>query len=50
MRIIILLLILLSFSCLDKTNTVKTQEPKQTNEQLIAMLDSIWTTEQQPKN
>jgi hypothetical protein len=48
MRIIILLLILLSFSCLDKTNTVKTQEPKQTNEQLIAMLDSIWTTEQQP--
>ncbi|MCK0178465.1 hypothetical protein MWU50_04100 [Flavobacteriaceae bacterium S0862] len=48
MRIIILLLILLSFSCVDKTNAVKTQEPKQTNEQLIAMLDSIWTTEQQP--
>ena len=48
MRIIVILVILLSFSCVDKNKTAKIQEPTQTNDQLIAMLDSIWTTEQQP--
>jgi len=48
MRIIVVVIILLSFSCGDKNKTAKTQEPTQTNEQLVAMLDSIWTTEQQP--
>jgi len=48
MRIIVIFIILLSYSCVDKNKTVKTQEPAQTNEQLITMLDSIWTTEQQP--
>lgn len=48
MRIIFLFVILLSFSCDDKNKTTKIQEPTQTNEQLVAMLDSIWISEQQP--
>ena len=48
MRIILLFVILITVSCSDKKKTNKAQELIQTNEQLIAMLDSIWTTEQQP--
>ncbi len=48
MRIIVLFVTLLTMSCVDKSKTVEIQEPTQTKEQLIAMLDTIWTSEQQP--
>ena len=48
MRIILLLVLLFTVSCVDKAKSVETKEPVQTNEQLITMLDSIWISEQQP--
>ncbi|MCK0109527.1 hypothetical protein MWU58_09495 [Flavobacteriaceae bacterium S0825] len=47
MRITLLLVLFFAVSCADQKKTIE-KAPSQTNEQLISMLDSIWTTEQQP--
>lgn len=48
MRIILLFTLLFSLSCSNGKKTSKIENTLQTNEQLIAMLDEIWISEQQP--
>lgn len=48
MRTILFFVLLVSLSCSNGKKSVEKSEPTQTNEQLIAMLDSIWIAEQEP--
>jgi hypothetical protein len=48
MRIILFITLLFGLSCSNSKKSSKEQESIQTNEQLIVMLDIIWTTEQEP--
>jgi len=48
MRIIYLIVILLLVACSNKKQPIKSQEPKNSHENLVANLDTIWRAEQVP--